>query len=44
METLDEIDQELIRLLQIDGRASYATMAAKVGLYGGDPDAGHPTL
>jgi Lrp/AsnC family transcriptional regulator for asnA, asnC and gidA len=32
VETLDDIDQELIRLLQIDGRASYATMATKVGL------------
>ncbi len=32
MEALDDVDRSLIWLLQEDGRASYATLAAKVGL------------
>ncbi|HVX23642.1 MAG TPA: Lrp/AsnC family transcriptional regulator [Acidimicrobiales bacterium] len=32
MEKLDDTDQELVNLLQIDGRATYAAMAAKIGL------------
>jgi Lrp/AsnC family transcriptional regulator for asnA, asnC and gidA len=29
---LDDVDRQLLRILQVDGRASYATMAPEVGL------------
>jgi Lrp/AsnC family transcriptional regulator for asnA, asnC and gidA len=29
---LDDVDRRLLRILQADGRASYATMAPEVGL------------